>query len=303
MTKNVREKLLEKGWGRHSCILIDEQITQWLSPTLPESVQGLCVNGNLLIISLYDCAVINPCFLTEPWVNVLIAKKIDTPNKQFQNNRNERKLHFFVMNDGNSEAFEVNASSIIQFERNKLLELSKNIHYQIENDSSFSLKHWLAERFRRDVWPDAFNNSIKSAEKRLKKFYDRWNDYLSGIYLKLDTWEEKPEGVKYTICGIIVIEDNKLRQLRKKIKETESGLADKDNDCLDKFISNQFKVIFDNLIDWVEDPTSLLGIALALKTEGQITLSHQREFRRLNPYTLSDQDPNAPMPAEMANTF
>ncbi|EPR5524694.1 hypothetical protein [Vibrio parahaemolyticus] len=302
MTEGVRELLLAKGWGRHSCILIDASVTEWLAPQLPESVRELCVDGNLLIISLYDCAVINPCFLSEPWVNVLIAKKIDSLNKQFQNGRNERRLHFSISADGQAEAFEVNASSIIQFEREKLLELEKHESYQVEEDSSQSLKHWMAERFRRDVWPDAFNRSIKSAERRLKRFYERRNAHLSGVYLKLDSWDEKPEGEKYEVCGIVVIEDNCLRMLRRAIKQNQPALADASNEEVDNALLNEFIVALDETVDWTEDRTTTSGVALVLKTESQVTLAHQRQFRRLNPYTLSDQNPEAPMPAEMESS-
>ncbi|EMK6669094.1 hypothetical protein V9J75_002576 [Vibrio fluvialis] len=302
MTKGVREELLAKGWGRHSCILVDDSIIEWLTPMLPKSVQELCVNGNLLIISLYDCAVINPCFASEPWVNVLIAKKIEGLDKQFKNGRNERKLHFSVTKNGHDEAFEVNASSIIQFERSKLLELDRHQDYLIGDNSSFSLKQWLAERFRRDVWPDAFNRSIKNAERRLKKFYERRNGHLSGVYLKLDSWEEKPTGEKYEVCGIIVIEDKMLRPLRRAVKQSQQGLADASNDDIDNVIRNEFKVALGDTVNWTEDRTLSIGIALDLKTEDQVTLSHQRQFRRLNPYTLSDENPDAPMPAEMESS-
>ncbi|EHH1244579.1 hypothetical protein QUN95_002949 [Vibrio parahaemolyticus] len=302
MTEGVREELLARGWGRHSCILIEDSIIEWLAPLLPDSVHELCVQGNLLIISLYDCAVINPCFESEPWVNVLIAKKIDSLTKQFQNGRNERRLHFSISVDGQSEAFEVNASSIFQFERSRLLELNKHNGYQVEDDASFSLKHWLAERFRRDVWPDAFNRSIKKAEKRLKKFYERRNGHLSGVYLKLDSWEEKPTDEKYEVCGIIVIEDKMLRPLRRAVKQSQQGLADASNDDVDNVIRNEFKVALGDTVNWTEDRTLSIGIALDLKTEDQVTLSHQRQFRRLNPYTLSDENPDAPMPAEMESS-
>ncbi len=117
LADSIREQLLAKGWGRHSCILIDVAINDWLPSLLPESARELCIEGNIIIISTYDCAVINHCFLTEPWVNVLLAKKIGNMSKDFMNGRNERKLHFAIDINGNDCHFEVNAASIFQFER------------------------------------------------------------------------------------------------------------------------------------------------------------------------------------------
>lgn len=224
MTEGVREELLARGWGRHSCILIEDSIIEWLAPLLPASVHELCVQGNLLIISLYDCAVINPCFESEPWVNVLIAKKIDSLTKQFQNGRNERRLHFSISVDGQSEAFEVNASSIFQFERSRLLELNKHNGYQVEDDASFSLKHWLAERFRRDVWPDAFNRSIKKAEKRLKKFYERRNGHLSGVYLKLDSWKKSRQMRSTRSVGLLSLKTRCFVRLEDQLSRANKDL-------------------------------------------------------------------------------
>lgn len=280
MAADIRELLINKGWGRHSCIVIDTSIKEWLCPLLTPKACELCDVDNLIIISTYDCAVINPCFDSEPWINVLIAKKIETQDKQFQNGRNERRLHFSIDFDGKELSFEVNAASIFQFERNKLLELEKHNSYIIRPDASFSLKHWLAERFRRDVWPDAFNSSIEKAEKKLKSFYKRYNLYLSGVYLELDTWDDKPKNEKYVISVIIVIEDGKLRELRNITKTKNSQLSEADNDKIDNFIKNELKTAFGDTVEWTKDTTLSIGIALDLKTEANVTLSHQRRFRR-----------------------
>lgn len=300
MADSVRDQLLSKGWGRHSSILIDSSVCDWLSPMLPESVRELCVEDNLIIISTYDCAVINHCFDAEPWVNVLIAKRIESMKKDFQNGRNERKLHFPIDVDGEDHYFEVNAASIFQFERKLLLDLTKLANYDIQEHAALSLKSWLAERFRRDVWPDAFNNSTKSAKGRLKSYYKRRNDFVSGVYLNLDTWEEKEPGEKYRIMAIIAVEDGKLRPLRAALRETEKSLANADTQALDNFLKSELKNALGDTVDWVDDPTSPpLNVAIEIKPESGITVSHLRNFRRLNPYSMSDETDGAPMPAEM----
>lgn len=300
MADDIREKLKDKGWGRHSCIVIDESIIGWLTPLVPEGIRELFVLNNLLILSTYDCAIINHCFIQEPWINVLMAQPIPSLKKDYQNGRNERKLHFSVSIDGDKLPFEVNAASIFQFERKHLLKLEKSTNVLIDDNTSFSLKHWLAERFRRDVWPDAFNRTIKKAQNRLKAFYKRRNDFVSGVYLKLDTWDEKEENEKYTISAIIAIEDGKLRSLRKTIKQSEKSLANADNNALDTFLRNELKNALGDTVQWEKDPTlQPLRIALDVKAEEHITLTHQKYFRRLNPYNLSDESDNAPMPAEM----
>ncbi len=299
MVTNNRETLFSQGWGRHSCILIDSNLSEWLTTLLPENVKYLASEGHILIISTYDCAVINNDFTSEPWVNVLFATPIDSIKKEYENGRNERKLHFAINVDGNEQYFEVVAASIFQFERNKLLELKKLDDYLIEEHASFSLKHWLAERFRRDVWPDAFNNSLKIAQKRLKNYYKRTNEFVSGIYLCLDTWNEKPEHEKYSIKAIVVVEAGKLRGFRENIRKKNKGLQHANMDKIDIHIINELKEALGDTVDWVKDPTSPLKIALDIKPENNLTLTNLREFRRLNPYALSDEIINAPMPAEM----
>ncbi len=237
------------------------------------------------------------------WPNSLyhyIAKRIEATNKALKNGRNERRLHFSIQINNQETPLEINASGIFQFERSKLLALDK-LDAEIDKNTTLTLKNWLAERFRRDVWPDAFNSSIDDkAKKRLKKYYARRNEFISGIYLKLDSWEEKAQGKKYTLSAIIAIEDGKLRSFRKSLKDKERSLVNADNNLLDTFLRNELKVALGQSVDWQEDLTlPPMNIAIEIKTENQITMSHQKYFRRLNPYTMSEESESAPMPAEM----
>ncbi|HHC7311257.1 TPA: hypothetical protein ACN30N_004162 [Vibrio campbellii] len=303
MADSIRNQLLSKGWGRHSCILIEPSVSEWLSPLLSDNVRHLCVDNNIIIISTYDCAVINDCFDSEPWVNVLIARPLESLSGDCLNGRNERKLHFNIDIDGEDKPFEVSASGIFQFERQYLLELNKLENYTIEEHASLSLKNWLAERFRKDVWPDAFNESIKSARNRLKSYYKRRNEFVSGVYINLDSWEEKAKEDKYVIKAIIAVEDGKLRGLRKSIKDNQKQLklTDTSNEAIDIYLKCELKDILGDKVEWILDETQpkKVGVAIELKTESNFTLSHVRCYRRLNPYSMSDESDSAPMPAEM----
>jgi len=110
--------------------------------------------------------------------------------KRFSKGRDPRRLHFDIHIKGDNQNYETNASCVCQVPREVLLEIKPDFSYDIGEPSKYDLKNWLAERYRQSTWPDAFNNALRPAEKRLKRFWGRYRDYISGMYIQLNSYEE-----------------------------------------------------------------------------------------------------------------
>ena len=213
--------------------------------------------------------------------------------------RNPRRLHFYVAKDGKDFAFEASSRGVCQINREALLKLEPSNAYSVDDANKFDLKQWLAERYRQDTWPDAFNNAVNSCRGKLKKLWRRYNDFISGLYIKLDSYDELTEG-KYSMAVIVAIEEGKERALIKKIRENNKQLKNAAIDGVKCHLANEVMIAFGDCVIFLDDPTNKVhGKAVEVIAESQVTVHHQRTFGRFSPYSLSEYGTDAPMPSEM----
>ncbi|MDO6747831.1 hypothetical protein [Gilvimarinus sp. 1_MG-2023] len=278
---------------------MSEDSLKILSPELPEKIIGMAsAQGAVILVALYDCGVVNGCFDQEPWVQLLVAVPAEF-NKNLSKGRNARRLHFRVTKDGEDLNFETNALGISQVSRELLLKLKIDESYRLGDTSKSDLKQWLAERYRQDTWPDAFNAAVKRRERQLKKLYKRYNEFVGGLYLHLHSYEELSGG-KYTVSIILAIESGKLRALVKHIREARPEFSEKNIDAVLAILSNEVLAAFGDSVTFREDRTNLVhGVAIEVKEENNITLDDLRHFSRFSPYALSEFGTGNPLPAEM----
>jgi len=295
----ARDELLKKGWRRHSVVSLSKESIDSLAAELPQkAIDKLSIEGAIVLIALYDCAVVHGSFDQEPWVQLLIAVPV-VFQKQLSKGRDARRLHFYATKNGQEHSFEINACSICQVGREFLLQLNVDEFCNVDDAAKFDLKQWLAERYRQDTWPDAFNTAVSKRSKKLKKFYERYNDFVSGLYLKLDSYRELTEG-KYTVAIIVAIEAGKERQLFLHMREILQDQKGKSMDELKSHFANEVLNAFGDVVIFQKDRTNTVhSVAIEVMEENQITLHHQRTFSRFSPYSLSEYGTDAPVPTEM----
>lgn len=296
-----RELLLAKGWLRHSVISSTSGDLEKIQQRLPEKIIAAVesTENTIAIIATYDCAVVSDCFDKEPWVQLLLA----TPTsfeKIFAKGRDSRRIHVPIQVKGEVRHYEVNAAGMCQIPRETLLEISPDQEYLLYDTEKYDLKQWTAERYRQDTWPDAFNSSIKPAKGRLKRFWKRHNDCISGLYLQLNTYAELNNAEKYVAVIIIALEEGKQRRLLTDIKNRDKKLKGISIDDAMEIIENEAFTAFGDTINVAPDPTRKSGRAIEVVSEASITIQHLREFYRFSPYSLSEHDSKAPPPAEMS---
>lgn len=293
-----RNQLLDSGWRRHSIFTGTSDLGKNITSELPEKICTLIkVANSIVIVTTYDCAVVNNCFDSEPWLQIVIAIPAEF-RKEYSNGRNPRKIHFEVKKDDHIQNYEATAVGICQIDRSHLLSHIPNNKFQLPDISKTDLKLWLCERFRQETWPNAFNSAINPSRKKIKKFWAKYNHFSSAVYIKLNTYEEL-EGSKYKIAIIIAIESPpKLRELIKKIRK-QKGNAAKPIDEVKSVITNELKTAFGDCVKFEDDITNSLGVAIEIMTENEITLDIVRNFSKFSPYSLSVADDNSMLPVDV----
>ena len=261
-------------------------------------MEMVSTEGAIVLIALYDCAVVSDSFADEPWVQLLVATPTQL-QKQYSKGRNPRILHFEATIDGQNKGFEVNPRGICQIARESLLQLDIETNYRVDQANSYDLKQWLAERYRQDTWPDAFNNALKDRERRLKRFWARYNDFISGLYIRLHTSEEL-EADKYRIAAIVAIESGKERALLHQMRDNNKQLREKSIDEIKGHLASEIIDILGDAVIFEADRTNVFhGKAVEVLGEEQIPIHRLRTFSRFSPYSLSEFGTEAPPPVEM----
>lgn len=293
-----REVLLTNGWRRHSIISSNDPAYATFLSMLPESQKQIAIDKSAIaILATYDCAIVNPNTNSEPWLHILIAFKVN-PNKQFFSGRNPRCIHFEVIDDGNIEHYETNAACIAQMERAPIVsEVNQKNSVTLTERAKFDLLNWISERFKLTTWPDNFNSALKPVDKRLKSFWKRYNEYISALYIDLNTYEEVNSD-EYKISIIIALENNKQRNFIKKVRELNQN-QNLNIDEANSIVENEVANIFKNCIEINEDRTNSSKLAIKIIEEKSITLHQLRSFYRFSPYSLSELNTEASLPLDI----
>lgn len=275
---DVRTTLLAAGWKQGTCISAEEALRE--IPDIHEYHKKILdtTDGCLLIITLYDCAVINGSFEKEPWVNYVIAKPIDGIDKASALSKNGRVLHLPILIDGESHPFEINAGSFGIFYREALTRLSAATHVTFDEKTWRIFITWIQRRITQATFPDSFERRLN--KKKRDKLFDKYDDEnVTGVYLRLSPrHEELSEDQLYKVSIFIAVNDSGARTF---IKEHEQLVLMQ----LDSF----FK--------------PLAGVELVEKQimpEGQITLSMLRDYSLWSPeYHSFKSDPEGIPPVNL----
>lgn len=275
---DVRSKLLAAGWKQGTCIDAQEALQK--IPDIHEYHKNILksTNGCLLIVTLYDCAVINGSFEKEPLLSYVIASPIDSINPNNILSKNSRTLHFNLGIGDTERYFEVNAGSFGVICRKALLTLLPLVNITFDEKTKRVFLKWIQRRITQATFPDNFDRRLNKNKR--SKLFDKYDDKnVTGVYLRLSPRHtELPESEVYDASIIVAVSDS---EARKFMKENETALLMQ----LDSFFN------------------SLTGINLIEKqifAEGQLTLSLLRNYDLWSPeYNSFKSNPEGIPPVDL----
>lgn len=129
----------------------------------------------------------------EPFVELLPLRDAVTPEGNFRNLKNPRRLQFELLHTSRGSVLhEANIHELIRCRREKLAMVRPSAEWSITGPEITMLKEWLSRRHRRPALPDAFNNGITRTDRKDRKFRQlaaELIDTVDDIYIRLD-----PEG-------------------------------------------------------------------------------------------------------------
>jgi len=191
-------------------------------------------NNQLLVVVSHDCDATNPSFDVEPEVELLRATIL--PRSQAEGayfwGKNPRTYHLEDNSSGTTVVWQFSVHDRIRVPRRLLLGHAPDSTRVLDPQNIRRLALWLARRYVRAAFPDAFVARIRPAVDRLRTRLKREGSLLTAIYI-LVADEELPDSVPYEpiIWASVRVEDYSDAARRARTQELLDKVEAAVQDC------------------------------------------------------------------------
>ena len=168
-------------------------------------VKALNADTDLWIVVSHDCDVTNSDFAAEPWVELLRLKL--SPEKKGDLHWGKNPRRYQLADSTTGSLLEVEIHDLVRVSRWYLADDVPDDARRLDELNVRRLVRWIAQRYVRSAFADAFNDRTRPAVKRLAKHFKRNGHLLTGIYLTVSD-EELDRGKDYEIdvCATMHVE-------------------------------------------------------------------------------------------------
>jgi hypothetical protein len=234
---------------------------------LPETlVQQLVAKGaahidvaSVVVVLTHDCDLVHPSYEVEPHVELVVGALLESADNGLRHGRNPRRLHLDLEQGAVVAAVEFSVHKRLVVSRSLLEDSTPHESRRLGRGERRLLCEWVAKRYVRAAFPDAFNERVQAVHRKIEKELKRSGEHVTGLFLMIDPDEESGAGESYRVVLRVVARSDALVD-----KKTEITLV------------RVAKAIADAL-------ASCSGIIVEdhqLVSEGQFTLQDLHFFKR-----------------------
>ena len=248
-------RIKERGW-RQGSILPASLVSRLRGHGLPAEHNP---GSELFIVVSHDCDVTNTDLNAEPYVEVARARIIrkEEIDGNFLWGKNPR-IYQFSGQRGQEIHCELSIHDIVSLPREHLQDFDPDGHRQLAPEIRRSICRWIAGRYSRQSFPDAFNERVRPVVTQLRREFKKQGHLLSGIYLVVSDDElDAGEVYKVIVWATMPDEEYEIRDQR---------------------------ALAQQLVDKIEAAfTSCDGVevgAVELRSEADVSLSDLRKLKR-----------------------
>jgi len=163
------------------------------------------------LVITHDCDLTND---REPEVEVMVGDVVDKLNKQFARARNVRRLHLaFDTPSGNQQFIDLQITARQSISKSLIVGSKPDGGWVLSDEEKRALKQWLAARYGRPAFPNAFETHLRknvskkeTVEDRLGKVLEKVSAHLVGVFFDLgeNRAAELTDGTPYDLRITVV---------------------------------------------------------------------------------------------------
>lgn len=153
-----------------------------------------------IVICSHDCDVNAIRFDTEPFVELVIARK----SKKDRGKRLGKSSRYLQIQIEEQVWYSVWAAERFFIERQRLAQYSPA--GQLTNDSKKTLAEWLARRYSRAAFPSEFDRRVKEIRESIENELEKVQRYIFGLYFNINQGEVG-QSEPYKLLGYAVMKE------------------------------------------------------------------------------------------------
>jgi hypothetical protein len=177
------DRLRADKWSQ-GAVLTASSNTRTLSYCIDRKPDFIESMGRLVVIS-QDCDILLE-ETKEPFIDLIAATMKDKEDGIFSRTRNPRVLH--IPYAGKALAFTIHDKFRVRKE--DFILCAKKDECPLETQNMSVLRRWLSRRYIRPPFPDAFNDRLRIAERKLEKYFkDDLAKRITMILFRMDDRE------------------------------------------------------------------------------------------------------------------
>lgn len=134
------------------------------------------------ILLSQDCDVVHPSYDVEPDVELIRATVSTAKNAIICHGRNPRRLQ---LETAVGELLDLSVHDRWVVKRCELESHSPDPLLCVEDNSLQVLVEWIAKRYTRPAFPDAFNDRVRNATKKVENALKKSGSHVTGIFLAI----------------------------------------------------------------------------------------------------------------------
>jgi len=146
----------------------------------------------LVVVVSHDCDLAQDP-TNEPVVEVIIGRRVDSADGNFTHGKNPRRLHLPSTDAGAAICIELMATERPSIPKRDLAGHLPSATVLIDPARKNTLQYWLAARYRRSAFPDAFDNHLveTGVARRIAKILEPLGNHIVAVFFDVDEGTER----------------------------------------------------------------------------------------------------------------
>jgi hypothetical protein len=186
------------GWQQGS-VLPAEVVIGIADQVAAQNVSPEGLEHAWVVVVSQDCDLVHGSYDAEPFVELVIGRPIDEVDAVKMHGRNPRLLHLVGHAGADSVCLAFSVHEKVPVLRDALSDHDPCTLRRIDAGDVDMMAEWLAKRHTRAAFPDAFNDRLIPAHKKIDKVLKKSGEFITGIFLALSSWDELPIESKYKV--------------------------------------------------------------------------------------------------------
>lgn len=172
----------------------------------------------VVVVLTQDCDLVHSSYDAEPHAELITGTVVAVADNGLRHGRNPRRLHVEAQRDGSPVVLAFSIHDRLLVPRPLLEDHAPHPSLVLGLAERRMLCEWVAKRYVRAAFPDAFNERLRAAHRKIDKALKRGGEHVTGLFLMIDPDEEQPVDRDYRLFLRVVTTTEALTSAEREVE-------------------------------------------------------------------------------------